>query len=733
MDQKQQGLAPYTTTLNGRGSYPHHPSPNVNRAGHDQQQQLRSPTSPHQPQHPLQASKAEALSPQFPQYPHHLAAQYAPLQHSQQPRSPTPFTYGGGNQQHITYSNAVPTSLPGGNAAQATIARSTPTKLEKPEKKARISKACDSCSTRKVKVDCDGNPCEECVKHNITCTRDRESRQRGPPNKHIQQIKAQENQKRKLEEPDPNGRMPPGPPVPQYIDSPPGLLPYSPGQSGRYHLEQICPLVVLGPLVDDFFTYIHPLAPLPHEPSFRASFEDRKEHPEFLALTSSMVGVLVASFPRKPRLHLKANGLEHLFPRSVDFVEHCRNVALTARGVGYLEHDPNVYQGIISYFLGLASAYTHKWARCRVYFAEALTIARVLGAHKTVDPSFLTPDASTYSVDLIIRELGRRLWWIMFIGARRVDQLIMTKQYNDSNRSLDQLGASLSELLIPPPTPTYPYPPYPVEIDDEFITRDHIGQQPEGVISQITGYNTGLKIYHSLTPVTSWAMTHGTNIAFDWYRQKKELEDCIRKVKDILENVPAVLKLKPGSEPGQFESVSLNNGLTQHVNGQAAEEYRPDGRRAIQFEIQKANIYASQLGTRSYLVELYSILQEQVMPGANLDDDSSNHMAQERETIVKDLLRVSRSISQVNMEPNSSSFINKIRQVASTLHGAPQNRKGDFARKAEEYLPKFLELIMKLERVGTPGEDSEEDELRHWADIREYQMQFAQSGGFLLQ
>ena len=45
---------------------------------------------------------------------------------------------------------------------------------------------------------------------------------------------------------------------------------------------------------------------------------------------------------------------------------------------------------------------------------------------------------------------------------------------------------------------------------------------------------------------------------------------------------------------------------------------------------------------------------------------------------------------------------------------------------------------MKLERIspashggnGTVVED-EEEELRNWADLREYQMRFAQSGGFM--
>jgi hypothetical protein len=55
------------------------------------------------------------------------------------------------------------------------------------------------------------------------------------------------------------------------------------------------------------------------------------------------------------------------------------------------------------------------------------------------------------------------------------------------------------------------------------------------------------------------------------------------------------------------------------------------------------------------------------------------------------------------------------------------------AQQAEEYLAAFLEILVKLERL--PGHDDphnpndEETELRHWADLREYQLKFTQQGG----
>ena len=110
-------------------------------------------------------------------------------------------------------------------------------------------------------------------------------------------------------------------------------------------------------------------------------------------------------------------------------------------------------------------------------------------------------------------------------------------------------------------------------------------------------------------------------------------------------------------------------------------------------------------------------------------------MAAERETIVKDLLKVLGSISQVNMEPNGGSFLNKIRQIAATLLDTPRNHKGPLALRAEEYLGRFLDVLMRFEgtpRGGDQGEEAaEEVELRNWADLREHQSRFARNGGFM--
>jgi hypothetical protein len=273
-----------------------------------------------------------------------------------------------------------------------------------------------------LSLQCDesGPPCRACVALDIPCTFERPSRRRGPPNRHAEAMK-----KRKLESP-----VEASPTSPNNVAATLASLSHA-----VLNAESICPLSVLELLVDDFFTYIHPLAPFPHEPSFRAAFSSREDlkNPSFLALLASMVGALVASFPRRPRLHLKAHHREHLFPTSMSLVDRCHKVAVEARGAGYLDKDLSIYDAVTSYFLGLAAAYTFQYRQCRLYFGEALNIAKSTGAHKARDSrTFAAPnqsgqfgegsgfDGQGQPVDYIQQEIGRRVFWIILIGVRYI-------------------------------------------------------------------------------------------------------------------------------------------------------------------------------------------------------------------------------------------------------------------------------------------------------------------------
>lgn len=558
--------------------------------------------------------------------------------------------------------------------------------------------------------------------------------------------------------------------------------------------EAICPVDTLELLIDDFFTYIHPLCPFPHEPSFREAWKRREDYSNkaFLALLASMIGALVASFPRKPKQHLKTQQREHLFPNHMALVNRCQKICAHARGPGYLESESlNVYDAATSYFLALMGIYTFRWRQGRLYFGECLNILRTLGLHKSKSPSNSSGGPPSQhpghelshnpDVDNITVEMGRRIFWTMFVSIK----------------STEQLGTAFGELVIPPPTPNEPYPPLPAEMDDFCIFPTHNDPQPQGLLPIIAGFNANCRVFTSYNALSTMESAWGIDSVIDWDRQKRVLQESLRRCKGSISGLPAELSVTPNPEAmsqqqngdGFYPNFG-HPGLQPFMSPSGQSTHSPhslEDRRRLQCEIQKANIHASSLCTRSYIVEKFWNLTEahsrararksNSLPGspttpttglhaAGIDgmipqvptshyDMTEHEMREEKEAIMRDLLMMLGSINQVNMEPNADSFVSpiistvfrrgkkltdsqtmKIRLIASTLLDAPNQRKGQVTPQAQEYLTAFLDMLMKLERVGSANSNSgqpedEEAELRQWADLREYQMKFAQQGSLL--
>jgi hypothetical protein len=311
------------------------------------------------------------------------------------------------------------------------------------------------------------------------------------------------------------------------------------------------------------------------------------------------------------------------------------------------------------------------------------------------------------TVDLITQELGRRLFYVSLVGYQ----------------SLYQMGSSDIKIHIPPETPTDRYPPLPLEVDDEFLFSTHVNPQPAGRVSRLVGFNANVRVYSSYGALLAWEIAFGSGQIFDWEHQRSCLFDCVQKAKSALVNVPVELSLfhpkriSPAGLSGLNEDGSIFSYPHDHIHQE---------RRAIQYEIQKANIYASQLCTRSYLVERYWNLfetftkfgnsaklaiptiptphiktepssQARIKSSTTVPSDTSSQallhaqtdsigrmMAEERKLVIKEFFILLRTVNEVNMEPNGASIVclgpsslcygkltpsqtAKIRQVASTL------------------------------------------------------------------
>lgn len=240
--------------------------------------------------------------------------------------------------------------------------------------------------------------------------------------------------------------------------------------------------------------------------------------------------------------------------------------------------------------------------------------------------------------------------------------------------------------MIAPATPSEPLPPLPREVDDVHIFPHEIQPQQEGVLSMLTGFNVNVRIYLSYSSLATAEMAFGIDEIFDWERQQRVFQQSLQRCRQILENMPQQLKVQPktGKDSGIEQQKSYYPPMPEYsgMRDPTMDNYsKPETQDARRYEIQKANIYASHLATRSHLVEKYFLQLEKYQRSqgqAHLRSSSNpivagidkfvsdtttdaealeKTMSEEREQVVKDLLVVLGSIDMVNMEPNGDSFV----------------------------------------------------------------------------
>lgn len=289
-------------------------------------------------------------------------------------------------------------------------------------------------------------------------------------------------------------------------------------------------------------------------------------------------------------------------------------------------------------------------------------------------------------------------------------------------RTIQQLGASFGELTIAPATPTEPLPPLPVEVDDVHIFPDEIHPQQPGIVPIVAGFNVNVRIFLSYSTLSTAEMAFGVDEIFDWDRQQRIFEQSLLRCRQILDSLPDVLKVQSNTpreniaqfaQPKQpyFPPLPDFDSMRDPALNNFASAEAQDLRR---YEIQKANVYATHLSTRSYLVEKYFMLLEKAKVKAHNHIQSSpsvlstgldrfvssvsadaealeKTMSEERELVVKDLLVVLGAIDMVNMEPNGDSF------VSILLH----LRDSDFLYQADDVnLPCPTDFILRVQNLS---------------------------------
>ena len=353
-----------------------------------------------------------------------------------------------------------------------------------------------------------------------------------------------------------------------------------------HSIEAVCSLPLLSGLVDDYFAYLHPLMPFPHERTFRQALSTRNSQPKsFVPLVASMVGCLIILSPPKAKGNLRALAEEKIAKIGLKgSAEHYHELAVRARGLGFLDRTLTVEDAATSFFLGLIGAKLTKWRQAELYFGECQNILRTLGFHKTAE-SAMSPTGSGPSsasgemrpaLDNITQEMGRRIFWALYM-------------ISSSTPSLETFFA---ESIASTHVNITQFPPLPTETDDAYIYSNHMVPPPASSVPKIVGFKDLALIDFAKNASSTASTVYGAD-NFGWDTQRQQhIKQSILKCAHIFNSIPLILQ---GTSSSTFPWACYFE--TQgDVSAMANRDH-------LALDILKAEILVSYLGASASLID----------------------------------------------------------------------------------------------------------------------------------
>lgn len=379
--------------------------------------------------------------------------------------------------------------------------------------------------------------------------------------------------------------------------------------STKLSAESMFPLDIVHALLNGFFTYLYPLCPFPHEPSFRAAWAGREDalSGSYLALLASMLGAYIAAFPGQAREQIGRSCYLDEKTHLANDIKRCRRVCMITRAADRLEIDGwEVHTAATSYYLALIHLRTEEWRHGSIYLGECFTVLSntLNGPNKDsadsrqpspnlralqqeeLESTSQNPQSTFLSATggFVRDEVGRRIFWTAF--AETLAQW--------------HLGMPIASHIIPPSTLAEPHPQLPRAVDDIYLLPDRVGTQPQEEPSIMKNFNTTVKLYKSysvaLFSSARWS-SEGKHqcLGRKWYLWSRALKDN----GDLGSSLETTTIMKQ-STPSTSQGLDSSQGQTTAYS---------KGRQSIQHRIQLARLLSSHASLRSYILETLTGLE----------------------------------------------------------------------------------------------------------------------------
>ena len=334
-----------------------------------------------------------------------------------------------------------------------------------------------------------------------------------------------------------------------------------------------------------------------------------------------MIGCVVVSSPPKAQSNLKALYDEKMSKFGLeDSAERYHELAVKARGLGFLDRPLSTDDAATSYFLGFINAKLQKWRQAELYFGECQNILRTLGVHKSAD-SMMSPQLGSLSnsasgehrptLDHVTQEVGRRIFWSMYLIAS----------------STPALETFFTESIASTYTDMAQYPPLPTEADDAYIYPHHVVPPPATSVPRMVGFNALARMAFAKNASTSTNTIYGVE-NFNWGNQQSNIKQGLYKCYHIFNSLPSHLRIRSDASATAFpwdcyfEIQALDIAATGYM-AHTPELVESRSRDRLGLDILKAEAFVSYLEASSSLIERSISLDERIEATSGAGTQSS--------------------------------------------------------------------------------------------------------------
>jgi hypothetical protein len=408
----------------------------------------------------------------------------------------------------------------------------------------------------------------------------------------------------------------------------------SPMQERPYATDRLLPRDLVRFILGDYVTYVYPLIPVIHIPTFEINFnqEHDNQDEEFLSLIISLCALTVGLLPsRLQAYHEYKSPLP--FKTRTEMANHCYKLNQSFRDVGYFD-TVNHQKWASSYLLALTFHQTGNTNVWRMLEVESMQLLRLLEVQKT---------SSYIGLDAIEAQLRKKAFWLMFYSYVHHTHSLRHERVSFLDPMILQ-EIKLEELM-------------PASVDDGYISSRGILPCPEHIAaaSLTAGYNIHSRIF-------SAALTHSSCCmcpqAKDPAVRLARLKDQLRHLKYMLDTVQP--KYRPWNKITSAHSLLSED----------------DSVKNIQREVIRANIQITHLWLQIMLLdEIDTIKSEQrgsilspersitqVFSGSSFSPACETRTLDsgswdERENLCRELLHTIHSFSHSALEPNGNALV----------------------------------------------------------------------------